>query len=248
MRHHPASKPGGDTSFILREVESTLIIRPESRKARPDRKWVRWVSNLLLILGIACLAAVAVFWEEARRAQELASEEFARLISSRDQSPAAIIAAPVPGEWLGRLEIPRLNLSAMVREGDDASTLRIAVGHMPGTAWSGRSGNIVLAGHRDTFFRELRDIRKDDIIRLQLLDGSHEYRVTDIKIVDPSRKDVLRDAGQPTLSLITCYPFNYVGPAPKRFVVRALERAADSSVKSRPAVARGDDIQKTEPR
>ena len=125
------------------------------------------------------------------------------------------------GDVLGKLEIPRLGIAVVVMEGVDTKTLRRSVGHIPGTALPGAWGNVALAGHRDTFFRELRNIRQDDEITLTTLTGSHRYRVESTKVVGESDSEVLRDSGDAMLTLVTCYPFYYVGPAPKRFIVRA---------------------------
>lgn len=139
--------------------------------------------------------------------------------SGPEKPPAG--KSPAPSEIIGRLDIPNLHLSVMVREGADAGTLRRAVGHIPGTALPGGPGNIGLAGHRDTFFRPLRDIRKDDAIELQTENGSYRYRVESTRIVGPRDMQVLASSNQETLTLVTCYPFYYVGSAPKRFIVRA---------------------------
>ena len=127
---------------------------------------------------------------------------------------------------IGRLRIPRLQVSSMVREGIGESTLRVALGHIPGTALPGSPGNVGLAGHRDTLFRPLRQIRRDDLIRLETLGGTYTYRVERTEIVWPKNVSVLRVGRQPELTLVTCYPFYYVGAAPKRFVVRAREISA----------------------
>jgi sortase A len=130
---------------------------------------------------------------------------------------------PLPAMLLGRLRIPRLNVAAMVREGADASTLRRAVGHIPGTALPGKAGNVGLAGHRDTFFRALRNIEKDDTIDFETENGTYRYAVESTKIVGPRDAGVLAASGGRTLTLVTCYPFYYVGSAPKRFIVRAVQ-------------------------
>jgi sortase A len=117
--------------------------------------------------------------------------------------------------------VPRLGLSAIVREGVDEATLRRAVGHVPQTARPGEAGNAALAAHRDTFFRPLKHIRKGDRIKVTTPDGAHEYRVTETRVVAPDDVSVLAPTMNPTLTLVTCYPFNFVGTAPKRFVVRA---------------------------
>jgi sortase A len=130
---------------------------------------------------------------------------------------------PLPEMLLGRLRIPRLHVAAMVREGADSGTLRTAIGHIPGTALPGRAGNVGLAGHRDTFFRALRNIEKDDTIDFETDSGTYRYAVQSTKIVSPRDVSVLAAAGGRTLTLVTCYPFYYVGSAPKRFIVRAVQ-------------------------
>jgi sortase A len=121
----------------------------------------------------------------------------------------------------GRIEISTIGLAAMILEGIEEKTLRRAVGHFPGTALPGQPGNVALAGHRDTFFRALHNIRKDDEITLETLDGSYRYRVDSTKVVDPEDTEVLDHSDDAILTLVTCYPFAFVGSAPKRFVVRA---------------------------
>lgn len=149
-----------------------------------------------------------------------------------DLAPALapdLASDPVPAPIvIGRLEIPRLGIRAMVREGVDRETLKVAVGHIPGTALPGETGNIGLAAHRDTFFRALRDVRKGDLMRLTTLDGSETYRVETANVVDPAQVGVLAGTnGTRSLTLVTCFPFDFIGAAPKRFVVAALA-AGDS--------------------
>ncbi len=134
---------------------------------------------------------------------------------------------------LGRIEIPRIGVAAMMREGDDDTTLAIAVGHITGTAGPGERGNMALAGHRDSFFRPLRDIRLQDRIRIVTLGRSYEYAVDSTEVVGPQDTWVLDPTDDTVLTLVTCYPFHYVGHAPNRFIVRA------SLVESSPAVAGG---------
>ena len=122
---------------------------------------------------------------------------------------------------MARIEIPRLDVSAIVLEGVDKKTLRRGVGRIPETALPGDGGNVGLAAHRDSFFRGLKDIRKNDIVTLKTLDNTYYYRVEWTEIVLPKDTYVLEDSGVPELTLVTCYPFYYVGSAPKRFIVRA---------------------------
>ena len=130
-------------------------------------------------------------------------------------------APPSPASVIGRLQIPRLHLAVMVREGADEHVLRSAVGHIPGTALPGKMGNVALAGHRDTFFRPLSAIQKDDTIEVDTVNGTYKYVVQSTRIVGPRDVSVLAASGGRTLTLVTCYPFYYVGSAPKRFIVQA---------------------------
>jgi sortase A len=138
--------------------------------------------------------------------------------------------ALVGDEPIGRLLAPRLRLAVVVAEGVSDSTLRRAVGHIPGTAmpWEAE-GNVGLAAHRDTFFRRLKDVRVGDELRLVTPRGQFEYVVRTLHVVDPDRADLLEPGDRPALTLVTCYPFSMVGPAPSRFVVRAerVDRSLD---------------------
>lgn len=129
-------------------------------------------------------------------------------------------------ELIGRLEIPRLNIKAIVREGDGEATLHHAVGHIPSTAFPGDIGNVAFAAHRDTFFRPLRNIRKGDQILVSTTGGTYQYLVQSTKIVSPSDVSVLKASASHELTLVTCYPFYYIGSAPRRFVVHATQVAA----------------------
>jgi sortase A len=111
----------------------------------------------------------------------------------------------------------------MVREGIDRDTLQLAIGHIPGTALPGQAGNVGVAGHRDTFFRELKQLRTKDEIRFSTQRGDFDYVVESIVIVEPENVQVLAPAPENVLTLVTCYPFSYIGTAPKRFVVRARQ-------------------------
>jgi sortase A len=144
------------------------------------------------------------------------------------ESPAASFmpGAIEPDGLIGRIEIQRLGVSVVVVEGTSPRALRRAVGHILGTALPGQAGNIGIAAHRDTFFRPLRNIRRDDVITLTTLGGEYRYRVVSTKVVKPSNIAVLNSDGKEILTLVTCYPFYFVGSAPDRFIVRA-ERSYD---------------------
>jgi sortase A len=129
--------------------------------------------------------------------------------------------APSDPAAFGRIEIPRLGVSAMIRDGADEKTLARAVGLVPGAAHPGEPGNIVLAGHRDTFFRPLRKIKVNDRIRVVVPPNAYEYRVESFRVVTPEETGVLASKGIEELTLVTCYPFRFVGSAPDRFIVSA---------------------------
>jgi sortase A len=124
---------------------------------------------------------------------------------------------------VGRLTIPRLHLIAMVREGAGENTLSLALGHIPTTAFPGEPGNVGVAGHRDTIFRALREIQEHDVIKFETLAGSYFYEVQSTEIVKPQDVSVLKAGNYSQLTLVTCYPFYYVGSAPDRFIVKARQ-------------------------
>lgn len=128
---------------------------------------------------------------------------------------------PASDELLGRLTIQRLELVTTVREGTGAATLALAPGHIRGTTLPGQNGNVGIAGHRDTFFQSLAGIRLEDIIEFETMEARYVYQVTSTKIVKPEDVSVLRAGLYPELTLVTCYPFGFVGSAPDRFIVKA---------------------------
>lgn len=179
------------------------------------------IERLLLTIGVVLLGWYGLDRLQTAYDQAMASREFEEI---RMPAPASHVAAsshPTPGDIVGRLAVPRVGVSAIVREGADAMTLRRAVGHIPGTALPGATGNAALAGHRDTFFRGLRNIRNGDDIVLSTAAGDAHYVVKNTRIVDPSEVSVLAPTQGPVLTLVTCYPFNYIGAAPRRFIVYA---------------------------
>src|ERR1700730_3807260 len=145
----------------------------------------------------------------------------AKRLEALQQSYAPVGSNLQPGDPFGKISIPRIGLSAMIAEGDDESTLRQAVGHIPGTAAPWGAGNVALAGHRDTFFRGLSRVRLDDVIVLETPQGTYRYQVVRITVVDPRHVEFLRTS-ESDLTLVTCYPFHYVGPAPQRYVVQGM--------------------------
>jgi len=135
--------------------------------------------------------------------------------------PVTSRAVTKTGDVLGRMDIPRLGMSVAVLQGTSSRVLRLGIGHIAGTPLPGEDGNIGIAGHRDTFFRGLKDIRKNDEIQIQTARGLSRYEVDWAKVVANDDQGVLAPSTNSALTLVTCYPFYFVGPAPKRFVVRA---------------------------
>ncbi len=191
---------------------------------------LRWIERLLLLVAVVSLGYYGYVTVEARLYQALENRELdAILASAPPAQPAAhpeapavpVRPRPAPGSAIGRIDIPRLHVSTIIRAGTDARTLDLAVGHIGGTALPGEPGNVGLAAHRDTFFRRLRDIRPEDEITLVTREGTFRYRVQRTNVVEPTDVWVLDPTRQPSLTLVTCYPFTYVGSAPQRFIVRA---------------------------
>jgi LPXTG-site transpeptidase (sortase) family protein len=130
-----------------------------------------------------------------------------------------------PGDPFGRISIPRIGLSAMIAEGDDEATLRNAVGHIPGSAAPWGTGDVALTGNRDTVFRGLSRVRLDDVILLETPQGIYRYRVVRITVADARNVEVL-GSPESDLTLATCYPFHYIGPAPQRYIVQGARLPA----------------------
>jgi sortase A len=184
----------------------------------------RILSYLLMLTG-----TVLVFLG----ARDLLESYFGQTVAARKYIPPEGSAKPAPieiGDTVAKLSIPRLNTQLYVVEGDDENELRRGPGHLRGTVLPGATGNSVIAGHRDTHFRVLKDIRRGDDIVIDTARGEFLYRVRSTSIVPPSNTTALKSSSEPVLHLITCYPFHYVGSAPERFVVEARLAARLSRV------------------
>jgi sortase A len=205
---------------------------------------VRWIECGLVIVGATCLlwAGATALSAIAYQVEHKVSLEQGDHAFDRPKAERAVSGVETPieaGAPIGRLEIPRLGLSVVVAEGDDENTLKVAVGHLPDTPLPWQEGNTALAGHRDTFFRPLRSVQPGDEIHFATRHGTLLYRVTRHTVVEPDELWVLDASPAAALTLITCYPFDYVGPAPRRFVVHA-ERMADASDSPQATSAEGD--------
>jgi sortase A len=181
---------------------------------------IRTISNVAILAGFFCVGVWG--WSVVHRLTYEDRENQAFDEQLRDSHAAPLPAeAPAPRSVIGRLVIPRLHLRAMVREGTDADTLDVALGHIAGTALPGQSGNIAIAGHRDTLFQCLRSVAKGDLVVLQTTHGTYTYHVDKIGVVTPRDVGVLAPGSDPVLTLVTCYPFRYIGAAPDRLIVKA---------------------------
>jgi len=193
---------------------------------------------VLLFLGGRDVFFSHIGQTEAEHAFDNLKEEKPSPFSA--EQPDRTVSPPVPlGDTVAKLIIPRLSAELYVVEGDGAAELRRGPGHVEGTVLPGQAGNCVIAGHRDTHFRVLKDIRKGDEIILQTGSSQFTYRVNGTQVVLPTNTASLKPSASAQLHLITCYPFYYLGSAPKRFVVQAdLESdvaANASNISSRPA-------------
>jgi sortase A len=192
----------------------------------------------ILLLGYCGFSLVDAWLFQKRESRDLDRLLRARRVAMAVTPPPESAAPPktavaaIAGSLIGRIEIPRLHLSVVVVEGVDKTSLRRAVGHIPGTPLPGEAGNVGLAAHRDTFFRPLKDVKIKDEIQVSSLKGKFTYEVVSLRIVNPENVGVLAPSGENLLTLVTCYPFYFVGPAPQRWIVRAREvssRAVASS-------------------
>jgi sortase A len=208
----------------------------------PRNRVRRAAQVLLLLIGVACLGIYGYSYAY-RTAFQLyegwrfdhdtetvpVQESSAGAPSEQKNISLPVVRRKVPrGEApmgiIGRISVPRLNLSVMVEEGVDDATLARAAGHIPGTALPGELGNVGIAGHRDTLFRALRELEPHDAIEVTTHSGHYRYNVESLTVVDPSDVTVLQSDGSHSLTLVTCFPFQFIGNAPRRFIVRAVSQ------------------------
>jgi sortase A len=202
-----------------------MMTTPETQRSEVNSGlFLRCTRSLLFLTGALAISYVALSLLHAKLYQEAADVTLEKQISAQQQhrvTPSTAIANQ--GDVVGRIEIPRLGVTIAILEGTSARTLRLGVGHIKGTALPGEQGNSGIAGHRDTFFRPLKDIRTNDEIRIQTASGIVRYQVNWVRIVAPDDTGVLAPAAENSITLITCYPFQLIGAAPERFVVRAYK-------------------------
>jgi sortase A len=207
------------------------IVVPRNRVRRATRL-------ILLLFGTACLGiygysyayrAAFQLYEGWRFDHDAALPPVQKLSPGATNAQKAVSLAVVRRTRpeaamgiIGRISVPRLHISVMVEEGVDEGTLARAAGHIPGTALPGELGNVGIAGHRDTLFRALRELQPHDAIEFTTHTGHFQYTVESLTVVDPSDVTVLESDGSHQLTLVTCFPFEFIGSAPRRFIVHAV--------------------------
>ncbi len=178
------------------------------------------IPTFLIVVGIAVIAIFG--WEMTKQTTLLAKTVIAPYKpdqTERKFDTEAWTTLPSPGEKLGDLSIASLGLSYPVVQGTHDNELKMGVGHMAGSALPGQGGHVLLSGHRDTVFRKLEDLKLGDEITFSTPYGDFVYEATETKIVDANDETVAVPTDYETLTLTTCYPFNYIGSAPQRFIV-----------------------------
>ena len=220
---------------------------PDRTGSRRGDRLRRAIAGALVLAGLTMLAWSAVLIIDARLSQETAQRSLeiaARLESpgrpvAEDDATSPPVALVARGSPIGELLIPRVRLSSIVLHGSDVQTLRRGPGHIEDTAFPGEHGNTAIAGHRDTFFRQLRDVRVGDDVFVNTPRGSFHYEITSTRVVNAHDLSVLESTESPALTLITCYPFWVLGPAPDRFVVRAtLVKGFTLDIPAKPLTSR----------
>ncbi len=174
------------------------------------------MSPVLIILGVVLLGYVGTQYGQMYFEQRHLAREWQRQQQARHEAPKS---SAVEDDGLTRLSVPKIDLDSVVVEGTNHHALLLGPGHMKDTPAPGEIGNSVITGHRDTFFRHIHELEKGDVVLVERDGRTFRYEVTGKKIVEPSDVSVLDPAKDSRLTLITCYPTYYIGPAPKRLVV-----------------------------
>ena len=195
-------------------TEATHALRGARRRCM---EFLGWSSSVFLMVGALAIGYAAYMVVAGQAYQAIELRKF------KVEAPPFEPRVLEIGEAMGQIQIPSVGLQAVILHGDSAKILRLGVGHLPETAMPGEQGNVALAGHRDTFFRPLRGVHTGDIITLRTGRGTFRYQVESTRIVSPKEIGVLQPSDRKELTLVTCFPFDYVGPAPNRFVVHAVE-------------------------
>jgi sortase A len=200
-----------------------ILISPTS-----PRRALQWAQRILFAAAILMLGYTGFVLVDTWVFERRETAALARFVPTERATTGVVMPTIGPHGLIGRMEVSRLNISVVVVEGTSNKSLRRAIGHIAGTALPGQPGNVGIAGHRDTFFRPLRNIQHDDVITLTTSNGEYRYRVVSTKVVSPDNVAVLDSDQDEVLTLVTCYPFYFVGPAPDRFIVRAARMVTSS--------------------
>ena len=197
---------------------SQVLRRPQLR-AHPIENVLFGIA--LLALGWYVYGWISTTREQSALARDLATIRQAAASAARPVATSGTLRVrPAPRTVIGRIEVPRLKLSVMAREGADVQTLRAAVGHLPETPLPGDTGNAAFAGDRETF-RNLEGVKKGDEVLVTTADGVYRYVVTMTRVVAPTEPSFLESTSAHTLTLVTSYPSDYIGAASERFIVLA---------------------------
>src|SRR5258706_1302099 len=194
-----------------RDIATSSAPHTLGHRLRLCIEYICWSAGAAAIVWFAW-----VYWSSGKFQNQQAQR-----LEILQQSPVKKMLAR-EGDPFGEISIPRLGLSAMVAEGVDEKTLHHAVGHFPESSTPEGVGTVALAGHRDTFFRPLANIRLHDLVMLETPHGKYQYEVVHTAIVGPQHVEVVQSSPESDLTLVTCYPFRYVGQAPLRFIVQAV--------------------------
>jgi len=200
----------------------TSPITDQQQFARRGWHFLSWIRHFFLLIGVLLLSYVALVLVHARLYQHNALNTLDQQIHA-NAATAGTHAIPSlkEGDVVGRILIPRINVTVAILQGTTPQTLRLGVGHIDGTPLPGEAGNSGIAGHRDTFFRNLRDLRSGDTIQIQTVAGISNYKVDWLQIIDPKDTAILTPSKGSEITLVTCYPFHYIGSAPERFAAHA---------------------------
>jgi sortase A len=214
-------------------------------ESAPSHGWLRTVETVAWAAGFLCLAYVATLYVDGSSGRRQALQRFAELqadtLQQADTTDLTLWSPQRISAWqrtltlphqvpLAVLRLPRIHLEVPILEGTSDVTLNRGAGHIDETAMPGTDGNSGIAGHRDGFFRGLKDVVPGDALELETLQGKQVYRVERTWIVNPEDVSVLDPTPVRSITLVTCYPFYFVGSAPQRYIVRAVR--AESSIMS----------------
>jgi sortase A len=199
----------------------TAIARRDFVRLRRPAEYLLWAIAIATLGYCTAQYSAAAIHQSRQNARLDAMRADARDNGANAEVEKVSTGDPNSATLLGRIEIPRVGVSAIVEEGESDSTLAQSVGHLSGTALPGQPGNVALAAHRDTYFRDLEDIQAGDDVYFTTATAIYKYKVDDLSVVAPDDVSVIAPSNDSRLTLITCYPFHYIGPAPQRFVVTA---------------------------